>query len=151
VIAWNKIGQSLPSPHSKICTTQPAVPAKNPDNVEGKGTSPDNLVISWTPMPEINHNAPRFQYRVLWRRDIPGEQWQSKDINDWQTDRILVPNQPTYQGYRIKVVALNEKGQSNIAAKEIIGYSGEDSEFFLILSRTSFSIIMSFSPASTTS
>jgi len=109
-----------------VCTTQAAVPAKNPDNVEGKGTQPDNLVISWTPMPEIDHNAPRFQYRVLWRRNIAGEQWQSRDISDWQTDKIVVPNQPTFQEYLIKIVAINEKGQSNIAAKEILGFSGED-------------------------
>ncbi|XP_059480515.1 neuroglian isoform X2 [Neocloeon triangulifer] len=127
VIAWNKIGQSLPSPHSSVCTTQPAVPAKNPDNVEGKGDQPDNLVISWTQMPEIDHNAPRFQYRVMWLRDIPGEQWQSRDISDWTVGRIVVPNQPTYQPYKIKVVAINEKGQANVAAQEVRGYSGEDS------------------------
>lgn len=48
VIAWNKIGPSLPSSHSQVCTTQPDVPYKNPDNVEGKGTEPNNIVISWT-------------------------------------------------------------------------------------------------------
>lgn len=48
VIAWNKIGQSQPSSHSKVCSTQPDVPYKNPDNVEGKGTDPSNMVISWT-------------------------------------------------------------------------------------------------------
>lgn len=48
VIAKNKIGLSQPSSHSSVCTTQPDVPFKNPDNVEGKGTRPDNLVISWT-------------------------------------------------------------------------------------------------------
>lgn len=48
VLAWNKIGQSLPSEHSSICTTQPDVPKKNPKNVEGKGTEPNNLVITWT-------------------------------------------------------------------------------------------------------
>lgn len=48
VLARNKIGISIPSFHSDICTTQPDVPYKNPDNVEGKGTRPDNLVITWT-------------------------------------------------------------------------------------------------------
>ncbi|XP_026682020.1 neuroglian [Diaphorina citri] len=48
VIASNKIGKSLPSEHSSVCTTQPDVPFKNPDNVEGRGSTPNNLVISWT-------------------------------------------------------------------------------------------------------
>lgn len=48
VIAWNKIGPSSPSAHSDICTTDPEVPHKNPDNVEGNGNKPTNLVISWT-------------------------------------------------------------------------------------------------------
>ena len=48
VIATNKVGNSLPSEASNVCSTPPDVPFKNPDNVEGRGTSPDNLVISWT-------------------------------------------------------------------------------------------------------
>jgi len=48
VIAWNKIGPSGPSQHSSVCTTQPDVPYRNPDNVEGKGTEPNNIVVSWT-------------------------------------------------------------------------------------------------------
>lgn len=48
VIATNKIGRSNPSLHSSVCTTQPDVPYKNPENVEAVGTEPSNLVISWT-------------------------------------------------------------------------------------------------------
>lgn len=48
VVAWNKIGPSVPSSHSDVCTTLPDVPYKNPDNVEGEGTEPTNMVISWT-------------------------------------------------------------------------------------------------------
>ncbi|XP_026465687.1 neuroglian isoform X3 [Ctenocephalides felis] len=126
VIAFNKIGPSSPSGPSSMCTTQPDVPYKNPDNVEGRGTQPDNLRISWTRMPEIEHNAPGFQYRVYWKRDIPGEQWNTQDIFDWEKQELIIPDQPTYQRYRVKVVAINEKGESNVAAKEMIGYSGED-------------------------
>ncbi|CAB0005124.1 unnamed protein product [Nesidiocoris tenuis] len=126
VLAWNKIGQSQPSSHSKVCSTQPDVPYKNPDNVEGKGTDPTNMVISWTPMPEIEHNAPKFQYRVSWRRDIPSEPYSSYTINDWRTSQYVVNNLQTFEKFVIKVVALNEKGESNVAAKEVYGYSGED-------------------------
>ena len=48
VIARNKVGDSLPSGHSKDCLTPEDVPYKNPDNVLGRGTQPNNLVISWT-------------------------------------------------------------------------------------------------------
>ncbi len=51
----------MPSGHSKTCLTPEDVPHKNPDNVEGRGTAPNNLVIYWTPMPQIEHNAPKFQ------------------------------------------------------------------------------------------
>lgn len=48
VIAMNKIGKSNPSLHSDVCTTQPDVPYKNPENVEASGTEPSTLVVSWT-------------------------------------------------------------------------------------------------------
>ena len=48
VIAVNRVGPSLPSGHSEMCTTPKAHPEKNPENVEGRGTEPDNLVIRWT-------------------------------------------------------------------------------------------------------
>ena len=48
VIARNKVGYSLPSGHSRNCVTPEDVPYKNPDNVTGRGTAPNNLVISWT-------------------------------------------------------------------------------------------------------
>ncbi|XP_077267327.1 neuroglian isoform X6 [Temnothorax americanus] len=126
VLAWNKIGPSLPSPHSDVCTTEQDVPYKNPDNIMGKGTTPQNLVISWTTMPQIEHNAPHFKYRVYYKRDIPGETWATADIYDWRKNNYLVDNQPTYQRYKIKVIASNAKGESKAAANEIIGYSGED-------------------------
>ncbi|XP_063707327.1 neuroglian isoform X2 [Culicoides brevitarsis] len=125
VLAWNKVGPSKPSAHSGFCTTQPDVPYKNPDNVEGKGTQPNNLVIKWSPMPEIEHNAEGFQYRVYWRRDLAGE-WNQEDIYDWQRNELVIDNQQTFQKYRIKVVAINKMGEANVAAKEVIGYSGED-------------------------
>ncbi|XP_033310164.1 neuroglian isoform X1 [Bombus bifarius] len=126
VLAWNKIGPSLPSPHSDVCTTLQDVPFTNPDNVMGKGTTPQNLVISWTVMPQIEHNAPKFMYRVYYRRDIPGEKWTIEDIHDWKKNSLVVDNQPTYQRYKIKVVAINERGECRVAPEEVTGYSGED-------------------------
>lgn len=106
----------------------------------GKGTTPQNLVISWATMPQIDHNGPRFMYRVYYKRDIPGEDWIVQDINDWRKDSLLVDNQPTYQRYKIKVSAINEKGESQVPAKEVIGYSGEDGKLLFKLPSASLLI-----------
>lgn len=47
VIAKNKIGKSNPSLHSSVCTTQPDVPYKNPENVEACSSKPSKLTIIW--------------------------------------------------------------------------------------------------------
>lgn len=126
VIARNKIGLSQPSLHSDACTTQPSVPFKNPDNVVGRGNRPDNLVISWTPMPQIEHNAEGFRYVIYWKENILGRNWQTEEVLDWRRNSLLIPNQQTFREYRIKVVAVNKKGEANVAPKEVVGYSGED-------------------------
>ncbi|XP_054715079.1 neuroglian-like [Uloborus diversus] len=127
VIARNIIGPSEPSGHSDVCETPEDVPYKNPDNVVGRGTEKDNLVISWTAMPMIEQNAPGFFYKVFWKReDVPQAQWQITEIPDWEQNSFIIPNQPTFKPYRIKVEAHNSKGQAHTAATEIIGYSGED-------------------------
>lgn len=124
ILAINKIGQSLPSSHSNVCTTGSDVPFKNPDNVKVQFTQPNTFIISWTPMPEIEHSAPRFQYRVYWKRDTPNEKWNTKNINDWQRTNISIIDQE-FLKYRIKVLAINELGESNIAATEVVGYFEE--------------------------
>ncbi|XP_011881150.1 PREDICTED: neuroglian isoform X2 [Vollenhovia emeryi] len=129
VIAKNKIGPSVPSPHSvKVCNcNKPVVPYKNPGNVMGRGTTPQNLVISWTAMPQIDHNGPQFYYKIYYKRDIPGENFgESVNIYDWRKNNLVVENQPTYQRYKIQVQAANVVGDSNATLNEVTGYSGED-------------------------
>ncbi|XP_055709240.1 neuroglian isoform X1 [Phlebotomus papatasi] len=154
VIAFNKVGPSTPSGHSEVCTTQPNVPFKNPDNVEGKGSEPNNLIIKWTPMPEIEHNAPLFQYRVYWNQDIPGAQTNTETIGNWRQSELVVRDQPTFQRYKIRVVAVNRMGEANVIANPVIGYSGEDRPLeapknFTVLQVTdSTKALMSWSPVS---
>ncbi|XP_050425383.1 neuroglian isoform X2 [Adelges cooleyi] len=154
VIAMNKIGRSTPSLHSSVCTTQPDVPYKNPENVEAAGTDPYNLVIRWTPMPKIEHNAPGLRYRVYWKQDIPGQVWNSEEITDYTRKELVISNQPTYQRYKVKVIASNEKGESNVPQQEIIGYSGEDvpvetpQNFTVVNVTGSRSAILSWDPVS---
>ena len=65
VIARNKVGESLPSGHSKTCLTPEDVPFKNPDNVEGRGTRKDNLVISWTVSSQIYLNPLKKTIQII--------------------------------------------------------------------------------------
>lgn len=132
VLARNKIGLSLPSMQTfNVCTTQPDVPTKNPENVIGEGDEPNNLVIFWTPMPRIEQNAPDFKYVVTW-----------ESINTTTASRIagtitiqtsdawhyVVPdrNMGIYKPYRITVKANNAKGDSSANLLAVVGYSGED-------------------------
>ncbi|KAF9816679.1 hypothetical protein SFRURICE_018559 [Spodoptera frugiperda] len=126
VSAWNKIGPSTPSSHSDVCTTQPDVPYKNPDNVVGEGSDPTNMVISWSKMPQIEHNGPGFYYLVTWRRNITGQPWVEEQVRDWQQTQYTVLNTPTFVPYKVKVTAVNYKGTSNVTPVEVIGWSGED-------------------------
>ncbi|XP_015510102.2 neuroglian [Neodiprion lecontei] len=126
VLAWNKIGVSLPSVYSETCTTPPDVPHTNPKNVRAAGTNPHNMIIKWTLMPRTEHNGPGFKYRVFYKRDIDGAEWTIKDINNWKLHKLQVDNLPTYQRYKIKVVAINNQGESRVAVNEVFGYSGED-------------------------
>ncbi|KAF2352093.1 Fibronectin type III [Trinorchestia longiramus] len=127
VIATNKIGPSQPSKHSSVCTTPIAVPNKNPEGVEGKGTNKNNMVIKWSPMPEIEHNGPGFKYRVYWKRyDKPDSTWNTAEVVDWEQDHYVVEGQPTFKKYEIKVEAHNDMGQANVAIPTTIGWSGED-------------------------
>jgi hypothetical protein len=127
VIARNKIGSSEASGPSSMCQTAEDVPHSNPENVVGRGTTPDNLVIKWTPMPPIHQNGEHFFYKVFWKRnDDPKAGWDTVQINDWREASHTVYNQPTFKPYRIKVEAHNKRGQAHIQATEVIGYSGED-------------------------
>lgn len=80
-------------------------------------------------MPEIEHNAPRFQYRVLWK-PANGGTWNYEDITDPKRDMLEIPNLNTFEEFNIKIIAINEKGEANVSPKEVIGYSGEDGNFF---------------------
>lgn len=127
VIAKNSIGPSLPSSHSEVCTTSEDVPFTNPENPKADKTEPGTLRITWTPMPEIDHNAPKFHYEVQWKEDDDFQPWNSEIINDWRQSELIIPNQPIYRPYLIKVTASNAKGISNVAPTIVRGFSGQDS------------------------
>lgn len=78
------------------------------------------------PMLEIEHNAEGFHYKVYWKRRIQGQEWLSEEVQNWRSNNFVIPNQPTFQQYLIKVIAINKRGEANVAPMEVQGYSGED-------------------------
>ena len=54
-------------------------------------------------MRQIEHNAPGFHYKIYWKMDAPGQNWNIEEIFDWQSSQLQVPDQPTYQRYMIKI------------------------------------------------
>lgn len=125
IIAHNEVGESPPSLPTGMCSMEPDFPNKNPANVLGYGTRPDNLVISWQILPQIEHNGPGFHYMVCWKLDIPYTKWTCENVTDWEQNNITIMEQPTYARYLITVQANNEVGPSTAELIEVIGYSGE--------------------------
>lgn len=80
-------------------------------------------------MPQIEHNAPKFMYRVYYKRNISGYNWNTEDIHDWRKTSLTVENQPTYKSYLIKVGAINERGECREPPQEVIGWSGESGNY----------------------
>uniref|UniRef100_A0A3P9H003 Neural cell adhesion molecule L1 n=1 Tax=Oryzias latipes TaxID=8090 RepID=A0A3P9H003_ORYLA len=123
VLARNNVGYSEPSNPSSQYRTNPAAPDENPSNVQGVGTKPDNMVISWMPLTGYQANGPGLKYKVHWKRRDIDESWSSQNVVD--KSQLVVDGTPTYVPYEIKVQALNDYG--NGPDPEIaIGYSGED-------------------------
>ncbi|MBN3301487.1 L1CAM protein, partial [Amia calva] len=121
VIAINDLGKSEPSAPSDSITTPPAVPDTNPSNVRGNGTAEDNMVIDWEELAPLQHNAPGFQYKVMWREAGHGSDWH---VNYTAMPPFKVMGTPTFTQYDIAVQAVNTVGLGpppNITS----GYSGE--------------------------
>merc|ERR1719350_1515929 len=55
-------------------------------------------------MPQIKHNAPKFKYRVYYKKDTAQDQWNIEDIPDWRHKELVIPNQPTFTRYRNEVL-----------------------------------------------
>ncbi|XP_012879479.1 PREDICTED: neuronal cell adhesion molecule isoform X6 [Dipodomys ordii] len=123
VTAVNNIGQSLPSEASEQYFTKAAEPDKNPTDVEGLGSEPDNLVITWKPLNGFESNGPGLQYKVSWRQKDGDDEWTSVLVAN--VSKYIVSGTPTFVPYLIKVQALNDVGFAPEPA-EVMGHSGED-------------------------
>ncbi|XP_036615989.1 neuronal cell adhesion molecule isoform X20 [Trichosurus vulpecula] len=123
VIAVNSIGRSLPSEASEYYMTKAAEPEENPTAVEGIGSEPDNLVITWQPLKGFDSNGPGLQYKVSWRQKDGDDEWTSVVVAN--VSKYIVSGTPTFVPYLVKVQALNDVGFAPEPVV-IIGHSGED-------------------------
>ncbi|XP_031962282.1 neuronal cell adhesion molecule isoform X16 [Corvus moneduloides] len=123
VIAVNKIGRSQPSEPSEQYLTKSASPDENPANVQGIGSEPDNLVITWEPLKGFQSNGPGLQYKVSWRQKDVDDEWTSVIVAN--VSKYIVSGTPTFVPYEVKVQALNDLGYAP-EPSEVIGHSGED-------------------------
>ncbi|XP_014819207.1 PREDICTED: neuronal cell adhesion molecule isoform X20 [Calidris pugnax] len=123
VIAVNEIGRSQPSEPSEQYLTKSANPDENPSNVQGIGSEPDNLVITWESLKGFQSNGPGLQYKVSWRQKDVDDEWTSVIVAN--VSKYIVSGTPTFVPYEIKVQALNDLGYAP-EPLEVIGHSGED-------------------------
>ncbi|XP_074196668.1 neuronal cell adhesion molecule isoform X20 [Rhinolophus sinicus] len=123
VMAENSLGRSLPSQPSEQYLTKAAEPDKNPMTVEGLGSEPDNLVITWKPLNGFESNGPGLQYKVSWRQKDGDDEWTSVVVAN--VSKYIVSGTPTFVPYLIKVQALNDVGFAPEPAA-VMGHSGED-------------------------
>ncbi|KAF1575611.1 UNVERIFIED_CONTAM: Neuronal cell adhesion molecule, partial [Eudyptes pachyrhynchus] len=91
--------------------------------VEGLGTEPDNLVITWKPLNGFQSNGPGLQYKVSWRQKDGDDEWTSVVVAN--VSKYIVSGTPTFVPYLIKVQALNDVGFAPEPAA-VMGHSGED-------------------------
>ncbi|XP_035283266.1 neuronal cell adhesion molecule-like isoform X3 [Anguilla anguilla] len=123
VLALNKMGLSQPSARSQEYRTAGAAPDENPTGVEGVGTEPNNMVISWKPLTGLQSNGPELQYKVIWRLKDVDNDWSSVTVAN--VSKFVVSGTPTFVPYEIKVQAVNKFG-SGPEPEVFLGYSGED-------------------------
>ncbi|XP_057586307.1 neuronal cell adhesion molecule isoform X2 [Hippopotamus amphibius kiboko] len=123
VMAVNNLGRSLPSQASEQYLTKAAEPDKNPTAVEGLGSEPDNLVITWKPLNGFESNGPGLQYKVSWRQKDGDDEWTSVVVAN--VSKYIVSGTPTFVPYLIRVQALNDAGFAPEPAA-VMGHSGED-------------------------
>ncbi|KAM3911907.1 neural cell adhesion molecule L1 isoform 2-T2 [Leptodactylus fuscus] len=122
VIAMNELGPSNGSKGSDRVRTPEAAPTKNPTDVRGEGTEPNNMKITWKPMKGIDWNGPGFAYIVKWRRQNQNEEWREEKVTE---NYVLVKDTKTFVPYDIKVQSVNDLGKGPEPA-HVTGYSGED-------------------------
>ncbi|XP_048450824.1 neural cell adhesion molecule L1-like, partial [Rhincodon typus] len=147
VISVNQFGASTPSESTARYKTPSAAPDKNPEGVKGEGTAPNNMVISWEELRELDWNGPEIEYIVKWRQLAEGNQWKELVV---ESSPYTVNNTPTFAPYQIQVQASNQLGVGP-EPQTVIGYSGEDypllnPDHVSVLNESSSSVRVTWNP-----
>uniref|UniRef100_A0A8C4NH49 L1 cell adhesion molecule n=1 Tax=Eptatretus burgeri TaxID=7764 RepID=A0A8C4NH49_EPTBU len=126
VKAVNEAGTGEPSWPSERLQTKATVPDRNPSEVKGEGSAPDNVVITWKPVHYLRRNGPDFGYRVFWHPFEVEEEDDAKWNMTFVTHPVFIIRKTTpFTPYRIAVQAVNSRGSAP-EPEIIVGYSGED-------------------------
>ncbi|NXI19003.1 NCHL1 protein, partial [Irena cyanogastra] len=122
VVSVNAVGRSQPSKPSLRYATPPAAPDKNPENIRVEASEPNEMVMKWEPLKDMEKNGPGLEYKVSWRQRGVETDWNEELV---KKHSLSVRNVPTFVPYEIKVQAVNNLG-SGPEPNITIGYSGED-------------------------
>lgn len=77
-------------------------------------------------MVPIEHNGPGLEYKVSYRQQDVDLVWTEHMV---KRHSFVVKNTPTFAPYEIKIQAKNHQGWGP-EPKIVLGYSGEDCEYF---------------------
>ncbi|GMT24778.1 hypothetical protein PFISCL1PPCAC_16075, partial [Pristionchus fissidentatus] len=130
VVARNSVGDSSPVKAKGTCVTPPQLPDRNPSEVVAKGASPENLVVSWRPMPREEWNGNDFHYKIRYRpRDGSDADWKEMDVNDPYAKKFTITldddDAQPFQPYLVQVQAVNDQGVATVTPEVVEGYTGE--------------------------
>ncbi|GMS95971.1 hypothetical protein PENTCL1PPCAC_18146 [Pristionchus entomophagus] len=130
VIARNSVGDSSPVKTKGTCVTPPQLPDRNPSDVVAKGASPENLVVSWRPMPREEWNGNDFHYKIKYRpRDGSDADWKEMDVNDPYAKKFTITldddDAQPFQPYLVQVQAMNDQGVATVTPEVVEGHTGE--------------------------
>ncbi|XP_076819011.1 neuronal cell adhesion molecule-like isoform X3 [Clavelina lepadiformis] len=124
LLARNSVGWSDPSAETRRYSTPGGAP-KNPTGVRGEGTSPNNMIITWSRVRGIDQNGPGLEYLVSYRKAGNGSSaWNTAPVEDPLTS-YTVENTEPYKPYEIIVQSKNDFDVADVP-EMVRGYSGED-------------------------
>lgn len=135
VVARNAVGDSAATRVKDQCNTPAKKPDKNPTGVAAKGTSPENLMVTWKPMPREDWNGADFHYVIRYRpkdgEDGQGVgEWRETTVPDPFADRVTITldddkDVKPFQPWEVQVQAVNNEGKANVVPETVEGRTGE--------------------------
>ncbi|MCI4375169.1 hypothetical protein PGIGA_G00106150 [Pangasianodon gigas] len=122
ISAVNEVGKGRASRASDRYKTPASAPDKNPENIKIEAHLPHEMDINWKPLSPMEHNGPGLEYKVSYRQQDVGEEWQEHMV---KRHSFVVKNTPTFVPYEVKIQAKNHAGWAP-EPETIVAYSGED-------------------------